>query len=159
MIFSIFTFIPILSTLISIFNQRSKRILRIFLDVFQYIHLGHVFCFIGIEDYINTIGEVFWITIDSHTFDILLTINHDTNLRVSGFTKRQVLFSRTKLYNTVFVNSTIFFITNHQSLRIKTFRICKFSSKPFTTIDCSIIIYSMYVFKIIDCTMRCSRRT
>ena len=159
MIFSIFTFIPILSTLIGVFNQRSKRILRIFLDVFQYIHLGHVFCFIGIEDYINAIREVFWITIDSHTFDILLTVNHDTNLSISGFTKRQVLFSRTKFYNTVFVNSTIFFITNHQTLGIKTFRICKLSSESFTTIDCSIVSNSMYLIKIVNLFMFSSRRT
>ena len=72
--------------------------------------------FIGVKNNINAIRKIFWISINSHTFYIFVAINHYTNLRISLLSKRQICYSWTKFNNAIFIDSSVFLISNHKAI-------------------------------------------
>ena len=156
---ALFICIPILSTLVGIFNQRTEWIIWIFLNIFKNFQFWNWLRFISIKDYINSWREVAIILVNSHTLDVFLSINHDTNLWIPGFAKWQIWNIAPKFNETILIYTAVFFIPNSKTLRIKAFRIMEFLFEGLSIISWYIILYSLNFIEIVDITMCRSRNT
>ena len=92
----------------------TKGIVRVVLDGLEHLHLGCARGFIRIENDIISIRHI--VRVDSHTFEVVTVIHHDTNLCVMAVTKAQVIYTAPNLDNTVFVQTAFVTIANRNAV-------------------------------------------
>ena len=154
MIFAVF---PDVMRLTIGFDGCAKRIIRIILNLLEHIHLTFVGTLVGVKDNIIAIRNI--IRIHCHAFQIVGSINHDTNLSIMRLPKIQVFYARTNLNDTIFRCATLIAIFDLDSIgcdacRILTLKVIK------TTIFRMVVFYLLNIITIlIDITKRGSGLT
>ena len=134
------------------FDGCAKRIVRIILNLLEHIHLTFVGALVGVKDNIIAIRNI--IRIHCHAFQIMSSINHDTNLSIMRLPKIQVFHTRTNLNDTIFRGATLITIFDLDSIRCNACRI--FTLKVIkTTIFRMVVLYLLNIITIlIDITKR-----
>ena len=154
MIFSIF---PDVMRLTVSFNGCAKRIIRIILNLLKHVHLTFVGTLIGVKDNIIAIRNI--IRIHCHAFQIVGSVNHNTNLSIMRLPKIQVFYARTNLNDTIFRGATLITIFDLDSIRCNACRILTLEVIK-TTIFRMVVFYLLNIITIlIDITERSSRLT
>ena len=153
----VFTIFPNVMRLTVCFDGCAKRIVRIILNLLEHIHLTFVGTLVGVEDNIIAIRNI--IRIHCHAFQIMSSINHDTNLSIMRLPKIQVFYARTNLNNTIFRCATLIAIFDLDSIRCNACRILTLKVIK-TTIFRMVVFYLLNIITIlIDITERSSRLT
>ena len=86
------------------FDGCSKRIVRISFCFLQDLHFGRTGRLVSVEHDVRTIGKS--IRVDRHAFQIMVTIDKDTNLRIMTLAKVKVGHTTANFYDTIFVQTT-----------------------------------------------------
>ena len=144
--FSVIISVIILSAVVGIFYIRSKWVVRVLgMNGFENFLHCFVFRFISIKTNVNTIWKI--VCINSHTFEIVRSIDKYSYLCIMWITKIKVFYTTTKFNNSIHINTAIFGITNWYSFTIDRSRILKLVSEY-----CLLIVTANFVrFIIIDC--------
>ena len=148
--------VPILTTLVGIFNRRPKWVVRIIFDLFEDILHWSATLLIGVKDNVNTIGHI--IRICSHALNVMSVINKDPDLSKSRFSKREIRHTATKLDQTVSLNTAIFVIPDHHSLGVHTCRIIELLFVGFAAVSSDVIFNGVDSIEVIDLFMFSARR-
>ena len=83
------------------FDGCSKRIVRISFCFLQDLHFGRTGRLVSVEHDVHTI-----IRVDRHAFQIMVTIDKDTNLRIMTLAKVKVGHTTANFHDTIFVQTT-----------------------------------------------------
>ena len=149
----VFTIFPNVMRLTIGFDGCTKRIVRIILNLLQYVHLTFVGALVGVKDNIIAIRNI--IRIHCHAFQIMGSINHDTNLSIMRLPKIQVFYARTNLNDTIFRCAALIAIFDLDSIgcnacRILTLKVIK------TTIFRMVVFYLLNIITILIDITKCS---
>ena len=152
-----FTIFPDVMRLTVSFNGCTKRIVRIILNLLKHIHLTFVGALVGVKDNIIAIRNI--IRIHCHAFQIMGSINHDTNLSIMRLPKIQVFYARTNLNDTIFRCAALISIFDLDSIRCNACRILTLKVIE-SAIFRMVVFYLLNIITIlIDITERSSRLT
>ena len=149
----VFTIFPNVMRLTICFDGCAKRIIRIILNLLEHIHLTFVGAFIGVEDNIIAIRNI--IRIHCHAFQIMSSINHDTNLSIMRLPKIQVFYARTNLNDTIFRCATLIAIFDLDSIRCNACRILTLKVIK-TTVFRMVVFYLLNIIAIFIDIAKCS---
>ena len=127
MLFTIFTNVI---TLTIGFNSSTKRIVRIFFNRFHNLFFWCTTWFVRIKPNVYTIRKI--ISIDSHAFQIVCTINKNTNLCIVRVAKIKIFNTSTKFDNAIFSGAALITILNHDSFAVDASRILSFLEREPT---------------------------
>ena len=86
------------------FDGCSKRIVRISFCFLQDLHFGRAGRLVSVEHDVHTIGKI--IRVDSHAFQIVVTIDKNTNLRIMTLAKVKIGHATANFHDTIFVQTT-----------------------------------------------------
>ena len=92
------------------FDGCTKRIVRISFRFLQDLHFGRAGRFVGVEHDVHAIVKI--IRVDSHAFQIVVTIDKDTNLRIMTLAKVKIWHATANFHDTIFVQATFITIPN-----------------------------------------------
>ena len=87
------------------FDGCSKRIVRISFCFLQDLHFGRTGRLVSVEHDVHTIGKKI-IRVDRHAFQIMVTIDKDTNLRIMTLAKVKIGHTTANFHDTIFVQTT-----------------------------------------------------
>src|SRR6185503_451957 len=97
-------------------NDGSKWTLWIIRYFFHSVFLSTSIGLIRIEDKIYAFRKI--VLVNSHAFQIMCPINHDTNLGIVSTSDRKILHTRANINHTIKLIAAILFVVNRDSLRV-----------------------------------------
>ena len=152
-----FTIFPDVMRLTISFDGCTKRIVGIILNLLKHVHLTFVGALVGIKDNVIAFRNI--IRIHCHAFQIMASIDHDTNLSIMGLPEIQVFYTRTNLDDTIFRCTTLITIVDLDSIGCNACRILTLEVIE-SAIFRMVILYLLNIITICICvTDRCSRLT
>ena len=152
-----FTIFPDVMRLTIGFDGCTKRIVRIILNLLKHVHLTFVGALVGVKDNVIAFRNI--IRIHCHAFQIMTSIDHNTNLSIMGLPEIQVFYTRTNLDNTIFRCTTLITIIDLDSIGCNACRILTLEVIE-STIFRMVILYLLNIITIsIDITNRRSGLT
>ena len=83
------------------FDGCSKRIVRISFRFLQDLHFGRAGRLVSVKHDVHTIGKI--IRVDRHAFQIVVTIDKDTNLRIMTLAKVKIGHATANFHETTFI--------------------------------------------------------
>ena len=153
----IFTIFPDVMRLTIGFDGCTKRIVRIILNLFKHVHLTFVGALVGVKDNVVAIRNI--IRIHCHAFQIVGSINHDTNLSIMRLPQIQIFYTRTNLNDTIFRCATLIAIIDLDSIGCDACRILTFEVIE-SAIFRMVVFYLLNLIHMTICiTVSCTRQT
>ena len=149
----VFTIFPNVMRLTIGFDGCAKRIVGIILNLLKHIHLTFVGTLVGVKDNIIAIRNI--IRIHCHAFQIMSSINHDTNLSIMRLPKIQVFYARTNLNDTIFRGAALITIFDLDSIRCNACRILTLEVIE-STVFRMVVFYLLNIITIFIDIAKCS---